>query len=284
MARLLIVGSVAQDDVVHLHEPMREGMHIEGKGVGVRLGGGGPNTAIPLARAGHDVFVVAAVGRDAAGEGLISELSAAGVDTSLVRVLDDAATTRSIIMVDDAGERTIVNLARTAEPEPPARILEAPADLLYVRSRALDLGPLLTEKARSCTVVAHIPPLNFSSRPAQILLGSQSDLPTEYMIDPLKAGRDIAGGILEWVVLTRGQDGASAFCIDGSNVNCFADTVETIDSTGAGDSFAAGLIHGLASGLDVPAAMKMAVLWGTESVKYASSALPAEAVARLVAD
>ncbi|MCG8509214.1 MAG: PfkB family carbohydrate kinase, partial [Rhodospirillales bacterium] len=132
MASLLVVGSVAQDDVVHLQEPMREGMHIEGRGVGIRLGGGGPNTAIPLAHAGHDVAVVAAVGRDAAGDTLISELSAAGVDTGLIRVLDDAATTRSIIMVDDEGERTIVNLARTAEPEPPVRLLEAPADLIYV--------------------------------------------------------------------------------------------------------------------------------------------------------
>ncbi|MCG8510818.1 MAG: PfkB family carbohydrate kinase, partial [Rhodospirillales bacterium] len=131
---------------------------------------------------------------------------------------------------------------------------------------------------------AHIPPLNVGSRPAQILVGSLSDLPTEAAIDPLAVGRNVAGEILEWVVLTRGHDGATAYCIDGRTANCFAEIVDTVDSTGAGDSFAAGLIHGLASGLDVPAAMEMAVRWGTESVKWPSSGLPAEAVARLIGE
>lgn len=283
MVRVLIVGSVAQDEVVRLKEPLREGHHVEGAGEGVRLGGGGSNTSIPLAHAGHEVSVIAAVGRDAAGDRQLSELAATGVDPSLIRVLDGVATTRAIVMVDDAGERTIVNLTRTAEAEPPRRIVETPADYLYVRSRAGDLAPLLAEKARFCRIVAHIPPCGDGARPAHVLVGSESDLGPEVLADPFAAGRRIAGDILDWVVLTRGEGGAVAYGPGGRERVRPAEAVEPVDTTGAGDAFAAGLIHGLASGRDMETALATAVAWGTESVRWSFSSLPAEAVARLVA-
>ncbi len=281
MARIIIVGSIAQDDVVHLREPMREGAHIEGSDRGVRLGGGAPNTAMPLARAGHRVFVVAAVGRDDAGRRLTTDLAAGGVDVSLVRVLDDAATTRSIILVDRSGERTIVNLARTAEQEPPARILDTAADWLYVRSRATDIAPILERKAADCKIMAHIPPCNDLARPAHVLIGSQTDLPPDVLADPLAAGRRIAGDLVEWVVVTRGPQGATAYGVDGK-ITMPAHEVTPIDSTGAGDSFAAGLLHGLASEKSMNEAMQIAVAWGAESVKWAYSGLPADAMKKLL--
>lgn len=281
MAKIIIVGSIAQDDVVHLREPMREGAHIEGIDRGMRLGGGAPNTAMPLARAGHRVFVVAAIGRDEAGRRLASDLEAAGVDISLVRTLDGAVTTRSVIMVDEAGERTIVNLARTGEAEPPKRILHAPADWLYVRSRATDLAPILERKAADCRIMAHIPPCGEYVRPAHVLIGSQSDLSPANLADPLAAGRKIGGDLVEWVVVTRGPQGASAYGVDGE-IKMGASEVTPVDSTGAGDSFAAGLLHGLASKKPMTEAMEIAVAWGGESVKWACSGLPAEAMEKLV--
>ena len=281
MAEIIVVGSIAQDDVVHLREPLREGAHIEGSGWGIRLGGGAPNTAMPLARAGHRVFVVAAVGQDDAGQRLTSDLAAGGVDVSLVRRLDDAATTRSIIMVDETGERTIVNLARTAEDRPPARILDTPADWLYVRSRATDIAPILERKANDCRILAHIPPCEDLARPAHVLVGSQSDLSDGILADPFSAGRRIAGNRVEWVVITRGAWGAVAYGPTGE-IPIRATQVTPVDSTGAGDSFAAGLLHGLAAGKPMKDAMEIAVAWGAESVKWPCSGLPAEAMEKLL--
>jgi len=281
MARIVVVGSVGEDTVVRLDGPLRVGAHIEGRGTRARLGGGGANTAVPLVRAGHAVALVAAVGRDGAGERLVGELRAAGIDTGAVRILDGQATTRSVIMVDGAGERTIVNLHRTAEPEPPARLLDLAADWLYVRSRAPDLAPLLAEKARSCRVVAHMPPCAAGSRPAHVLLGSETDLAADVVADPRAAGRRIAGDLLEWVIVTRGARGAVAFGAD-RRIERPAPAVEAVDTTGAGDSFAAGLIHGLASGLDMDGALAVAVAWGSEAVRWEGSQLPAEAMAALL--
>ena len=45
MARIVVVGSLAQDDVVWLRQPLREGHHLDARQRKLRLGGGGANTA-----------------------------------------------------------------------------------------------------------------------------------------------------------------------------------------------------------------------------------------------
>jgi ribokinase len=110
MAHIVVIGSVALDEVVKLDQPLREGTHLSGKRQGVRLGGGAACTAVPLAYRGHDVTVIGSIGRDDAGAGLVAELGAIGVDTSQITFLDQP-TTRSLILVDGLGERTIINVS-----------------------------------------------------------------------------------------------------------------------------------------------------------------------------
>ena len=282
MPEIIVVGSIAQDDVVHLVEPLRIGAHVEGRGRGARLGGGGVNTSVPLAYAGHHVALVSAVGQDAEGISLLGELRATGVDIGPVHAVTSSATTRSIVMLDAAGERTIVNLQRCAEPEPPHRLLDLPADILYVRSRADDLAPLMAEKAKTCFVVAHVPPCIDGARPAQVLVCSESDVGPDFLADPFAAGRRIAGDLLRWVVVTHGAKGASAHS-KKAVFNAKSKAVTPVDSTGAGDAFAAGMIHGLAGGKTVRQAVKVGILWGAEAVRTPTSMLTRDAVARLVA-
>lgn len=280
MARIAVVGSVARDEVVRLDTPVTPGTHLEGRALAPRLGGGAANTGIALAHGGHQVAMVAALGTDASGDAQLADLEAAGVQTALVRRVPGDST-RSILLVDPQGERTVVNLGRVAEPQPPARLLSAEVDLVYVRARALDLAPILAEKANRCPIVAHIPPLEAGSRPAQILLGSASDLDDAFLADPFAAGRAVAGDLLEWVVITRGPDGALA--TNGTDtLTAPAPTVDVVDSTGCGDAFAAGLLHALAAGTPMATALTTGVAWGSAKAGHDSSILPPTAVAELV--
>ncbi len=276
MARILVVGSVASDEVVRLDRPLAEGAHLEAKSLGARLGGGAANTGLALAFAGNDTVLISSLGGDDLGRGLLAQLNAGGIDTSHVLTIH-SPTTRSIVMIDARGERTIVNLERCIDPDP-GRLVDIPADVLYVRSRAPGLAPFLSAKAARCRIVAHIPPLDAGCLPAHILVASASDLPGEVLSDPFAAGREIAGDILEWVVVTKGADGAKAY---GANetLSLAAPSVTALDSTGAGDAFAAGLVHGLAAGM--PLALKTACAFGAEAVRWESSFLPKEAVEAL---
>jgi sugar/nucleoside kinase (ribokinase family) len=264
VARIVVVGSVAQDDVVWLEQPLHEGRHLEGRRRQLRLGGGGANTAIPLRLAGHEVALVAPVGADPLGEWLLAKLQQKGVDVSAVQRVSGEST-RSLVLLDPTGERTIVNLHRCREDGPPERLRRLPADAIYVRSRDRDLAPLLAERVGSTPVVAHVPPLAACSRPASVLVGSVSDLPPEFLAAPWSAGRAIAGEALRWVVITLGAQGAHAYGPE-ARLEVPAPVVPVVDSTAAGDVFAAGLVHALALGRTMEAALQTAVAWGAATV------------------
>jgi sugar/nucleoside kinase (ribokinase family) len=264
LARIVVVGSVAQDDVVTLRQPLRAGSHLDAAVRRLRLGGGGANTAIPLRHAGHDVVLIAPVGADAVAEWLLAKLQAAGVDVSAVSRMPGDST-RSLVLVDPGGERTIVNLQRCREAGPPVRLASLAADAVYVRTRELDVSRVLDEAVARSLVVAHVPPLEAGSRPAHVLVGSESDLPPAFLADPWAVGRAIAGERLRLVVITRGPRGAEAFG-PSERVAVPAPTVPVVDSTAAGDVFAAGLVHGLALGRPTQAVLETAVSWGAATV------------------
>ena len=264
MARIVVVGSAAQDDVVWLKQPLQEGHHLDARQRKLRLGGGGVNTAIPLCHAGHEVSLVAPVGADPVGEWLLAKVQAAGIDASaMMRVPGES--TRSLVLLDPLGERTIVNLHRCRESGPPLRLRGLEADAIYVRSRDLDLAELLAERAATTLVVAHVPPLAAGSRPAGVLVGSEADLPDEFVERPWPHALAIAGERLRWVVITRGEHGAQAWSQEGC-LSVPAPRVQVVDTTGAGDVFAAGLVHALALGRPMPDALQTAVAWGSATV------------------
>jgi sugar/nucleoside kinase (ribokinase family) len=271
MSRIVIVGSVAEDEVLTLPGPLREGRHLDAKERQRRLGGGGANTAVPLRHAGHEVVLVSPLGTDEAGDWLLGELQEAGVDTSgIVRV--EGRSTRSIVLVDPEGERTVVNVHRCRDERLAERLGRFEADALYVRSREADLAEPMARLARRATVVAHVPPLTRGARPAHVLVGSASDLPEPFVGDPWDAGEGVAGSLLRWVVMTMGAHGAEAVSAE-ERIAAPAPPVDVVDTTAAGDVFAAGLVHALLDARPMPQALDTAVAWGAAAA--ACRGLPA---------
>lgn len=263
MARIAVLGTLAVDRVVRLEAPLVVGGHQQGVTLDDRCGGGAANAAAALARAGHHVALVSAVGDDADGRALLETLAAAGVDTVEVAVLPEA-TSNSLLLVDPDGERTIVNLQRLHAPAP-ERLLRLALDCVYVRSRAPDLTPLLAELVQRTRVVAHVPPCADDAVPAQVLVGSASDLDAAFLADPYAAGQRATGGRAAWTVITRGAEGATAYARETA-LHVPALAVTPVDTTGAGDCFAAGLVHGMAHGLPMPRCLELANAWGAAAV------------------
>lgn len=281
MARIVVLGSVARDEVIQLDHRLREGAHLQGTPPLARLGGGGANTAIALTHAGHEVSLVAAVGTDPLADELLAELARHGVDIGPVTRISGPST-HSLVLLDPEGERTIINLTRARESRPPRRLLDLAADCVYVRSNGQVLEDLLREKAALCPIIAQIRPPEDGLLPVQVLVGSHGDLDAGLLADPLAAGRQLAGDILRWVVVTHGEEGAEAFGVDGRRLRATAPDVEVVDTTGAGDAFAAGLAHALALGLDMERALPLAVGWGAAKVTRLGSFLDRETVREIL--
>lgn len=264
MTRALIIGSIAVDQLVWLDQPLRVGGHHQGRELGRRVGGGAANTAMALASGGGQPILLSAVGRDAEGDWLLEQLGEQGVDTRRVHRGD--ATTRSLVLVDPEGERSIVNLQR-AQLFLPADLDRISADLCYVRSADPALTPVLDRLRQRMPLILHLPPWRPPGRACRILLGSRSDLPESLMPDPWSAGRAYAGRELEWVILTDGARGVTAWSAD-RRLDLPATPARVVNSTGAGDAFAAGLLRGLGAGLAMREALELACHWGAEAVGW----------------
>ncbi|MEX2644122.1 MAG: PfkB family carbohydrate kinase [Acetobacterales bacterium] len=269
MARFLVLGNVNLDEVVELSVPLVSGGRPQGRRRGSRLGGGGANTGVALAMAGHDVAVAAVVGDDPDGRHLRRELARHGVDVSLVAERPGRSR-RALILVDPDGERTIVGLGGvTASPQALVPRTHR-ADALYVNVRHPDAAEVMARGLDRMLVVAQVPETPVARWPAHVLVASGTNPVAHAWDDPFAGGREIAGPQLRWTVVTDGARGATAWGPDGAR-HCPPVPARVVDTTGAGDAFAAGLLGPLVADGDIDCAMRTGAAWAAGTIAAFSS-------------
>jgi ribokinase len=275
MAKVVVFGTVAADIVLRVPVLPRPGDHIGAEPLGWRLGGSSANLAVALAADGHDVRLISVVGSDDLADRLLDELAGRGVSTELcVRV--SGRSPRALILLDPDGERTIIGLDRGSATDalPARQLVGVPeADCVVVESYRR-YPALRAARNPNALVAATLPPPDESDWPADVLIGSESQVPAGWSENPFTAGRVVAGERLKWVVVTRGERGADAFGADGV-IHVAARPARQIDATGAGDAFAAGVISTLLTGGAMAAAMEVGSVRGAAAVEALQSVPPA---------
>ena len=108
-------GVVAADVILRVQRIPAPGDQVNAEALGWRIGGSSANVACGLSTAGHHVRLVGPIGRDAMGDNLLAELEQYGVDTEY-SFRADAASPRTLILLDDTGERTIIAVDSGAGP------------------------------------------------------------------------------------------------------------------------------------------------------------------------
>lgn len=101
---LAVAGDLVEDVVAHTSEPLRMGSDAAAT-ITRQRGGSAANVAVFAAAVGAPTRFVGCVGPDAAGDGVVAELTAKGVD---VRVQRRGSTGTIVVVVDDSGERTML--------------------------------------------------------------------------------------------------------------------------------------------------------------------------------
>lgn len=268
MSRLLLLANLNCDHVLSLSEPLVAGARLQYVDQGRRLGGGGANTGVGLVWAGHEVLLASRVGLDETGDWLLEQAAAFGLDCRHVERFG-GETGELLVLVDASGERTI--LRRPRRPDLPAGLPQEGIDCLYVNYPGTAVIPYLQQMLERTFVVAQYPKGGQLHRPCHVLVASRGDVASHD--DPWAHASDLAGESLQWLVLTEGAQGAVA--IHGEErIRVPARPVSVVDTTGAGDAFAGGLIHGLASGMAMEQALACGVDWGAFAVASESSIPP----------
>lgn len=279
MANILLVANLNCDRIFNLNKPLKTGGRFHYKDGGQRLGGGGANTGIGLVWAGHQVSLVTEVGRDDVGDWLLAEASTQGINCSLVQ-RRTGPTNEMLLMMTPDGERTIIRPER-ATFELPLPPRWDTVDALYINSSSEGAASWAKTAIEHCWVVAQLAK-DQRARPCHILLASLSDMHGRCEQQPWQFAKSIAGDSLQYFIVTDGENGATLYS-ESEQVDVAALPSVVIDTTGAGDAYAAGLINGLVSNLTMLQSMQEASVWSSYAVACESS-IPGKGLKQYLAE
>jgi ribokinase len=274
--KVVVVGSINMDLVARSQRIPHAGETVIGGDFRTVPGGKGANQAVAARRLGAQVRMLGRVGMDPFGSQLLDNLSRAGVDTISIGRDPQAASGIALIMVDDAGQNSIL-------VAPGANMLLASADMdaaeeviASAQVMLLQLEIPLETVVRAVQIGhAHGVKVVLNPAPAQPLPPELTRLvdvlvPNEFeaaLLTGLPVDSDeqirVAAGALRAtgavnVIITLGGRGALLATAEGFQ-HFPAFPVKPVDTTAAGDAFVGCLGAALAEGRS----LEEAVRWGS---------------------
>jgi ribokinase len=280
---ILTFGSINVDLIVPVPYLPQPGETILGGNYALLPGGKGANQALAARRAGSEVVLAGAVGRDSFADIALDLLRRDSVDLRLVRVVEQP-TGCAAIMVSDAGENAIAvapgaNASALAD-QVPDELLDA--NTVFVAQMEVPLAETeaLIRRVRLCggrCLLNMAPALQFD-----LGLLSEIDLLVANEREAATLEADLPGlgrRLRQALVVTRGARGASVFLRDATSLEVPALAIEPVDTTGAGDAFTGVLAAGIDEGLPLATALRRASAAGALAclARGAQSALPERA-------
>jgi sugar/nucleoside kinase (ribokinase family) len=271
-------------------------------------GGSAANTAACLASLGTAAAFLGKVRDDSLGQVFVRDIRAAGVDYSVEAGLaldgtEGPGTGRCLIMVTPDAEKTMCTslgigaLLAAADIDTEAI---AAADVLYVEGYLVGAGP--TDEAVEVAVTAARAAgtrvalslsdpawVEWRGRELDALLGRVDILfANEQEACGLTGRADAAAAAAELhercsiVAVTRGALGSAVACGRDLIVVPAAAVSQVVDTTGAGDSYAAGFLSGLVRGAGPEECARLGALAAAEVVSHLG-ARPQKSLAALAA-
>ncbi|ORT53950.1 ribokinase [Streptomyces sp. CB03238] len=286
MTHIAVLGSTNMDLVAYVSRAPKLGETVTGREFRTVPGGKGANQAVAAARAGAEVSMIGAVGSDEFGTRLRAGLTAAGVDTDLLRTVDGPSGTAHIV-VDDEGSNAIVVIpgangtVTSLSPGDETLIATAHALLLQLE---LPLSAVTAgaEAARRHGVRTILTPAPAQPLPPELLAATDLLVPNEHeaaaltgLADPHAAAEELLRHVPE-VVITLGASGSLYAARGAAPVTVPAPRVKAVDTTAAGDTFVGALAVALGEGRPVPDALAWASSAAALSVQRpgATSSMP----------
>ncbi|MDC3342654.1 ribokinase [Pseudomonadales bacterium] len=281
MSQIINYGSCCIDHVFQIPHFVRAGETLSSTDYAIFPGGKGLNQSIAVAEAGCAVTHVGAVGED--GRWLAELMTARGVNITHLSITN-TPTGQAILQIDPSGENAIIILggANLAAHEHliDAALNDATGDeiLLIQNETSGNEAAIRQAKAKGLQVAFNMAPMNANARALPLAL-------IDYFIINETEGEALTGktepseicdAVLEQyphsaVVLTLGPAGV-LFRTAERNLSQPAYPVETVDTTGAGDTFTGYFLATLMKTKQVELALQTAAAAAALSVTQPGAA------------
>lgn len=268
---IIVIGSANMDLVTTMDRVPAAGETVGGNGFSTFPGGKGANQAVGIGKLGGRCIFLGKVGQDAFGERLLESMRSSGVQTDLVTRVPGISTGIAVILVDASGENRIVTI-KGANASLLEADVDAAIDMITSASVLLVQLEIPLETVTRAVEIAHNAGVTVILDPAPV---PQSGLPDSLlaMIDivtPNQLEASILTGLPEvesnedaelacrrlldkgvgTAVVKLGSGGAVVMTSDRKPIRISGHKVRAIDTTAAGDAFAAALAVGIVDGLD----------------------------------
>ena len=282
MKKICVFGSLNIDMTIFVPHFNAPGETLTGTGMSIFTGGKGGNQAVACARLGAPVKMIGCLGDDANGGMYYDTLVKEGVDVSGLRRCENITSGIAFIEVVPEGENRIAlavganglltpEVARDSE----AAIaecgvymtqLENPLEAIMEGMRiAHDHGvTVVLDPAPARPLPDQIFGLCDIVTPNETELNILAGMPTDTVDEAVAAARSLSARGAKLVLNKRGAAGVLLVTADECRM-IPGFKVEAVDTTAAGDSFNAGLAVGLADGLAIDDAIRLANATGAIS-------------------
>lgn len=256
---------IDQPGTERLHAAMPQGTTIGG--------GSAANTCVAAARLGARVAFLGKVADDQLGVAFRRDMEASGVHFPTPPLQDGAPTARCLILVTPDGQRTMNTYLGACVAFGEHDVDEAlvrDSAVLYLEGYLFD-PPAAQRAFRHAAAIAHAAgrrvALSLSDpfcvdrhrtafrelvRNVDILFANEAEVTSLYEEDAWDTAAEAARRDVGLAVLTRSEQG-SVILSGSEKVVVPAESAQVVDTTGAGDAYAAGFLAGLVAGRDLAA-------------------------------
>ncbi len=254
-------------------------------------GGSAGNTAAGIAALGGKAAFIGQVAPDQLGEFYIHDLRAAGVEFVTAPADVGVPTARSMILVTPDGHRTMNTFLGAAQHLPASALDEGqvadsaviylegylwdPETPRYAMIRAIEVARSAGRKVAftlsdTFCIDRHRDGFNalIDDGRIDILFANEAEIQALAGVPHLDTAVAAVSGKVETLVVTRSEHGALAIR-DGERAEVPAEPVkEVVDTTGAGDLFAAGFLVGYTRGKPLAEALKLGAIAAAEVIQH----------------
>ena len=288
---------------MHLVDEDRAREVYAAMGPGIEISGGSAaNTVVGVASFGGRAHYVGKVRADQLGDVFSHDLRSVGVGYATPAATSGPSTGRCLIVVTPDAQRTMSTYlgasSRLGPTDIDKPVLER-ARILYLEGYLFD-PPEAQEAFRTAAAIAHAAGrkvaltlsdpfcvdrhraafLDLVEHHVDILFANEAEICSLYQVRDFEAAAARVRGHCEIAALTRSERG-SVIVAGGRSHAIAAHRVDAVvDTTGAGDLYAAGFVVGLSRGLPLPTCGRLGALAAAEVISHVG-ARPQQSLAEL---
>jgi sugar/nucleoside kinase (ribokinase family) len=253
-------------------------------------GGSAANTMAGVASFGGMVSYIGKVRDDQLGTVFGHDIRAVGVDFDMASATDGPPTGRCLVVVTPDAARTLntfLGISSLLHPNDVDLGLVASAKVLYCEGYIwdIDITKQAIRKAIEATKAAgnkisftlsdafcvdrhHSEWLEMIDGTIDILFGNETELAALTGTDDWDAGMEHLRGKVEVACLTRSEKGSWIVTADETIEVPAAPVEHVIDTTGAGDLYAAGFLYGYTNGYDLETSGRLGAMAAAEVISH----------------